>query len=524
MEVVIVGGGLAGLAAALSISRMKHVKRVQVLEAKDRVGGRMRTHYGPDDRPLYEEGAWRISQEHRRMLNLCTELGLELLEVASEGAEAERAWLGPGSPREVASTPACAPGTLSTWDAVAVRRGPQAADLQAATTGYAGLDVMVEGSDAYGVESREAGARDRTRYYVPFRGMSSICAQLYEELQRTPRCRVHLTTRVVDVRPASGGYTVLYEERVGGNAFSGASIWADAVVVACPPSQVTRWGGVARPLAPLLAALSSVPLLKVFADAGAVFGRATGLRDRPFHFKANTLSQQLISNTYPDTGFVQLAYCAGRRAEALERLHLCGDLQRALVREVLGALALPSPEEAELQQALLASKLTTHFWSEAVHVWNPSYKLDVPLKSAQACLAPHASLPDLYLCGEAFSPTQGWGEGALQTVEWVTDALRTRGADAQASPPIPRSLFPGPGESRALLVYDGRLLDVAAWAKVHPGGEAAIKGHLGEDVTALWQSILHSRSALGLIFALQVGWSTGCLQRRSIKDRSEAAH
>ena len=253
MEVVIVGGGLAGLAAALSVSRMKHVKRVQVLEAKDRVGGRMRTHYGPDDRPLYEEGAWRISQEHRRMLNLCTELGLELLEVASEGAEAERAWLGPGSPREVASTPACAPGTLSTWDAVAVRRGPQAADLLAATTGYAGLDVMVEGSDAYGVESREAGARDRTRYYVPFRGMSSICAQLYEELQRTPRCRVHLTTRVVDVRPASGGYTVLYEERVGGNAFSGASIWADAVVVACPPSQVTRWGGVARPLAPLLA-------------------------------------------------------------------------------------------------------------------------------------------------------------------------------------------------------------------------------------------------------------------------------
>jgi hypothetical protein len=30
---------------------------------------------------------------------------------------------------------------------------------------------------------------------------------------------------------------------------------------------------------------------------------------------------------------------------------------------------------------------------------------------------------------------------------------------------------------------------------------------LGQDVTELWQSIMHPRYALGIMFALQVGWA-----------------
>jgi len=515
MEVVVVGGGVGGLSAALAVARLPGVRGVQVLEAQGAVGGRMRTHYDAEQRPLYEEGAWRISSEHRRMLRLCADLDLEMMEVPSEGAGSKKAWLDDDCETTPTTAPAvpCPRGTLSSWDVSAEKLGVRGADLEAARSGYAGMGVMAAGSDSYGVETAEKATRASAKYYVPARGMSSICARLREELERRPRCRVHLKTRVVDVCPVdAGGYMVLSEERVGGNAFSGKSFWADAVIIAAPPSHVAKWQGVAERLAPILAALSPVPLLKVFSEAGPEFGAATGLRGRPFHVKSNTLGQQMISNTYPGTDFVQLAYCAGQRAEALEHLRLCGDVMGPLSREILQFVDAPPPVKRGLQEALVSKKHAVHFWSEAVHVWNPSYDLDVSVKSAQACLMPHVALPRLFLCGEAFSTIQGWGEGALQTSELVVSEV-ARVAESLASqgsfPPqqVPHDLFPGPRDAKTTMVYDGRLLDVGAWAKVHPGSEGAIRAHLGEDVTELWKSIMHPRYALGIVFALQVGWA-----------------
>jgi len=498
MEVVVVGGGVGGLSTALAVARLPGVRSVQVLEAQEAVGGRMRTKYDAEQRPLYEEGAWRISSAHSRMLRLCADLKLAMMEVPSEGADSTKAWLDEACETSPTGAPLvpCPRGTLSTWDVAAEKLGIRGADLKAAKTGYAGMDVMAAGSDSYGVETDKAA--NAPAYYVPERGMSSICAGLKEELERRPRCHVHLKTRVVDVRRAEQGYMVLCEERVGGNAFSGKSFWADAVVAAVPPSHIAKWQGVAERLAPVLASLSPVPLLKVFSEAGPEFAAATGLSG-PFHIKSNTLGQQLISNTYPNTPFVQLAYCAGRRAEALERLRLCGDVMGPLAREILQFV-----DGQQLRGALLSKEHAVHFWSEAVHVWNPSYGLDVALKSAQACLVPHVALPRFFLCGEAFSTIQGWGEGALETSALVAAEVARV---VQGGLGVPRGLFPGPRDPGQTLVYDGRLLEVGQWAKVHPGSEGAIAAHLGQDVTELWQSIMHPRYALGIVFALQVGWA-----------------
>ena len=56
------------------------------------------------------------------------------------------------------------------------------------------------------------------------------------------------------------------------------------------------------------------------------------------------------------------------------------------------------------------------------------------------------------------------------------------------------------------IVSEAHAVHFSAWAKVHPGSEGAIKAHLGEDITELWDALLHPRYALDIIFALQVGW------------------
>jgi monoamine oxidase len=82
--VLVVGAGLAGLVAAF---RLKEAgKRVILIEASDRAGGRVRTLRGHFDDGLYAElGAARIAESHTYALHWLNELGLNLTPFAPPG-------------------------------------------------------------------------------------------------------------------------------------------------------------------------------------------------------------------------------------------------------------------------------------------------------------------------------------------------------------------------------------------------------------------------------------------------------
>src|SRR5437868_11174727 len=73
-DVVIIGAGLAGLAAARAVR--KGGFDVVVLEARDRVGGRIWNRTLEDGGTLSVGGTWLGAGQHR-MFALCAELGLE---------------------------------------------------------------------------------------------------------------------------------------------------------------------------------------------------------------------------------------------------------------------------------------------------------------------------------------------------------------------------------------------------------------------------------------------------------------
>lgn len=76
MDVVVIGAGLAGLVAAYDLRERGHTP--VVLEAQNRVGGRVHTlrSFAPG---LYAEaGAMRIPQSHNLTMEWCTRFGLEL--------------------------------------------------------------------------------------------------------------------------------------------------------------------------------------------------------------------------------------------------------------------------------------------------------------------------------------------------------------------------------------------------------------------------------------------------------------
>ena len=58
-----------------------------------------------------------------------------------------------------------------------------------------------------------------------------------------------------------------------------------------------------------------------------------------------------------------------------------------------------------------------HLWKIGDHAWKPKYNSDTISKKI---LNP---LPNIYICGEAFSHTQSWIEGALETSSQVIDMI-----------------------------------------------------------------------------------------------------
>lgn len=73
-QVVILGGGMAGLAAAYELTRLGH--EVEILEASGRTGGRVRTHHFADG-SYNELGAMRIPPSHDYTLHYIEQMGLD---------------------------------------------------------------------------------------------------------------------------------------------------------------------------------------------------------------------------------------------------------------------------------------------------------------------------------------------------------------------------------------------------------------------------------------------------------------
>src|SRR5713226_4634718 len=85
-DVMIIGAGVAGLTAARELSTAG--ARVLVLEARDRLGGRVMTHHAPEG-PV-ELGAEFVHGAFREILGVVQEAGLRLREVG-RGAPRQRA-------------------------------------------------------------------------------------------------------------------------------------------------------------------------------------------------------------------------------------------------------------------------------------------------------------------------------------------------------------------------------------------------------------------------------------------------
>ena len=85
-DLIIVGGGLAGLRVGIETLRQNTELKVCILEKYDYIGGRVITHYG-HNRAQWEIGAYRIAESHKQILNLIKEYDLTWIEMNKKNSK-----------------------------------------------------------------------------------------------------------------------------------------------------------------------------------------------------------------------------------------------------------------------------------------------------------------------------------------------------------------------------------------------------------------------------------------------------
>ena len=438
---IIVGGGIAGLYLATK------VPAALLLERRMKVGGRVRTIRTEEG--MYEAGPWRIHESHKDMLSLVKEYGLTVKKNTSS--------MRPHPPVENDL-----PETgFSQHDVRILHHGTEYARKKDVLSGYEGMAAAASDANVYHANRHVEGT-----YYYIVEGFSALAYKMGKACEG----RVRTSNLVTDIRREGGIYHVCIQGK--------STLTCDEIFCCVPPRFMKEWPSIREWIAPQAACVRTAPLHHIYATL------KDGTPLPPTHYRTTGALGQIISG---ENRWFQASYTAGRTAEFWNRLALDNPtrfqkLVRDMVKEKLGA------DVARVQG---------HFWKDGVHYWVPVYK--TPTKDlVERAIEPHpVALPRFYVAGEAFSGTQGWCEGALQTAKAALNrqTLARRGINL-AFPPRPQEY----------VIYQGRIVDVREWMDVHPGSKAVIEKFIGKDMTSVFRLVDHSTNAYATLFGLQRGF------------------
>lgn len=338
--------------------------------------------------------------------------------------------------------------------------------------------------------------------------------------KKLPEGCVRTNHRVREVEKLEdGGYKIAAVQR-DGNDYTDLEFTCSQLVLAAPPCAL-RGLKVAKDMQPALAAVherrSAHAYAKCAPDTPNVPDTSNG-PNRVYRKVPDSMLQQVISGDY-GKGIFQAAYTSDRFERVWRELQYQGsDVVMKEVKEQLTKVSnLESPPEGwdAIEEIFLRIGFV-HRWQIEAHLTGKT-KEDL---SMQAITPNPAQLPGLYLIGEAFSPHQGWTEGALWTAEKAAAIIaqsRTSDGNYKYSPDIisKNSVKMDLGEddedklkgpTPRVMVYKGLVMDVEDWYARHPGGAGPIKGHSGEDISQIFDNFHPGWTApLATLFGLQIG-------------------
>ncbi|MEM7123056.1 MAG: NAD(P)/FAD-dependent oxidoreductase [Pseudomonadota bacterium] len=475
VPVAVVGGGVAGLFAAVRL-RKEGQQDVALFESSDRLGGRLLSVKIPGlDGLVAEVGGMRFTNLDKNLLKLIESyIGTDQLAPFDYPT---RFWHLRGQKLTSLDDPESLPYHLDPEEADIVRAGK---NLLVETLDQYRRDAQTSGQMDRGLwqyllETRSKEAynfiSDSLGYYTPVRNwnLSQIVPWFNADFrpgisyhvlkggyERLPHALsqdfislgggLHLEHRLRSLHRRADGIWVLDFETPDG----AQRVTAEKVILALPRLAIERLDVESDPLRDAdfraaLATVNSIPLSKVhfaFKDAwweklGFTTGRA--ITDLP-------LRQAYYWGKDPESGhgLMMASYHDGRALSFWQELAggpRYGDLEwlagaegpdgqplapsmarwlpasRLLVEETMRQLeVLHGPGVVSAPYAATHMNWGVAPWGAAYHLWT------IGVDAAETIAYMQQPMPNLHVCGEAWSVAQGWVEGAIETTDSMLQA------------------------------------------------------------------------------------------------------
>jgi monoamine oxidase len=375
-DYIVIGGGIAGLYCAMELSKSH---KVLLLEAQDRLGGRIHTH----QQPHYEIGAGRLHSSHKHLWSLLKRFHLHTFPL-SERIDHINATDGyvPHVNHYIDEMIRKTTHTLTeemrqfTFEEHCRAILGEDTDHLIQARGYT-CDFQENAYDAICMFRRES----KGGFFVTQEGFGEVIKQMKQSTEAT----IHLNHTVKDVSFTNGQYQV-------------DEFHAKKLIVTLPVQALQQIPFFHQPL---FQTVFTIPLIRIYAK----YPSPAWFEGLP-HMTTTFVSGQIIPIR---DGLIMIAYTEKiepflKRGRPLPKKELKKKIKEEL-KTMFPFLSIPDPEWIE-----------AYLWNTGYHAWKKGVNSENIQKEIQYLS------PGLFFCGETYSNTHGWIEGALETAHKVVKA------------------------------------------------------------------------------------------------------
>ena len=400
-DIIIVGGGIAGLYTAYCAIKRDPNRKILILEKDNRLGGRMYTYQEKDFPGPIEYGAGRFHKGHTLLVRLIDDLGM-------------KSKMNPIIP--TLELPIMKQLMEQIIQKYHQRKNDQ--DIELSFQEYVVKKLFVTSEEMKFIESQYGYSAELSlmnmkdamvliedmrshTYYGLGGGFSQIIDKL-EDILNKKKCHILKTTPVKIVKQTTWdkdqtGFLVQTE--------NGEKFMSKKCVLAVPKEALTKFS-ILRPIKDKLNSITTTPLCRIYAQYepdkdGDYWFQGMGKVTVP-----NTLRYVIPYNQ--EKGVIMISYTDDKYAKWWHRIWKHEGVSS--VKSHLHSLVKATFPWAN---AKTPRKLKIAYWDAGVAFWKTGIKNSKSL--AKEIARPLGNHIELYICGENYSPMQQWIESALIT-------------------------------------------------------------------------------------------------------------
>ena len=403
-DVIIVGGGIAGINSALKLSQNK---KVLLLDERSYWGGRISTKY----QPQYEMGAARFSNKHMLLMKLIKRYKLTKIALPQEidylydnNGNVEfvsdvNKILDKYFRSIVAKSKSFSQSKLKSitlFDFMNLCNDKETSQQIVDMFGYFSEIKVMNAYDALNTFKEDFV---NVQYYILKEGLAHLCNLMIQEA-RNNGCVCKNDSFVTSVQKHGKIFKVSTKND---KVYEGTK-----VVFAIKGGQLKQFE-LLKSIHKHIECVHDAELLRIYAKYPS---RQNGVWFNNLRrMTTNSFLRQIIPINYQD-GLIMISYTDGKDVQAFkdkkDKLLKETKIKEKIHKEInhLFSNRVPQP-----------TYFKVHYWSVGAHHWKPKCDSD---KLSQKMINP---LKNIYICGEAFSQKQAWVEGALETSELVIQKI-----------------------------------------------------------------------------------------------------